>query len=95
MILRDETGRDGPTRAVLYLTGAVFVGACLSGAPGRSPGQANGGAASRPTAASVALRLYRVDPAVTDGLRRAMDCPTLAEARQREARIQPAGPGKP
>lgn len=210
MSLRDDTGPPGPTRAVRYLTGAVLVGACLSGAPGRSPGQADGGAAPRPSAASVELRrmfdedqadraeaaidgpvlisrdrkrrarvkamieqgelhagadsyhaamilqhgqepddflpahelcvvaiskgddrgrwlaaasedrflmnigrpqrfgtqvrgggpdgpvrLYRVDPAVTDGLRRAMDCPTLAEARQREARIPPAGPGKP
>jgi hypothetical protein len=33
------------------------------------------------------LKLYTVDPAVTDGLRKALGVPTLAEAKKREAKL--------
>jgi hypothetical protein len=33
------------------------------------------------------MRLYQVDPAVTDGLRRALDVPPLANAKAREAKM--------
>jgi hypothetical protein len=40
------------------------------------------------------VKLYEVGPGVTDGLRRELGVPTLAEAREREARMQGTSKGE-
>jgi hypothetical protein len=48
----------------------------------------------RSTGPDSPVRLYEVGPGVTDALRREMNVPTLAEARQREAQLNEPKKGK-